>query len=58
MSLLDEAADVYERALAIDDDNIGALIDLAHLRRREGAFQGAVRMAERAIELIDKRNSS
>jgi tetratricopeptide (TPR) repeat protein len=57
ISLLDEAADLYERALAIDRDNIGALVDLAHLRRRAGHFDGADALALDAIELIERRNA-
>lgn len=56
MSLLDEAANLYERALAIDRDNVGALIDLAHLRRREGHYEGARVLAADAIGLIRARN--
>lgn len=56
MSLLDEAADLYERALEIDRDNIGALIDLAHLRRLDGHYDGAVTLASDALELIKRRN--
>jgi tetratricopeptide (TPR) repeat protein len=53
-----EAADHYERALAIDGNNIGALIDLAHLRRLGDYFGGAQALASRAIELIEKRNGT
>lgn len=56
MSLLDEAADLYERALAIDHDNIGALIDLAHLRRLDDHYWGASTLALDAIWLIERRN--
>ena len=56
MSLLDEAADLYERALAIDHDNIGALIDLAHLRRLDDHYVGAETLALDAIRLIERRN--
>jgi hypothetical protein len=56
MSLLQEAADLYERALAIDHGNIGALIDLAHLRRLDGSYKGAEVLALCAIELIEERN--
>jgi tetratricopeptide (TPR) repeat protein len=54
-SYLAEAGDAYERALAIDPENIGALVDLAHLRRREGHFPGAASLAKSAIELIEAR---
>ena len=57
MSLLGDAADLYERALAIDDNNIGALIDLAHLRRLDHALEGAKALACAAITLIQKRNA-
>jgi hypothetical protein len=56
MSLLDEAADLYERALAIDHDNIGALIDLAHLRRLDDYYVGAETLALDALWLIERRN--
>jgi tetratricopeptide (TPR) repeat protein len=56
MSLLEEAADLYERALAIDHDNIGALIDLAHLRRLDGHYEGAKILALDAIGLVEQRN--
>ncbi|HEY2718976.1 MAG TPA: hypothetical protein VGI52_05040, partial [Solirubrobacteraceae bacterium] len=56
MSLLQEAADLYERALAIDHDNVGALIDLAHLRRLDRYYRGAEILALCAIELIEERN--
>jgi tetratricopeptide (TPR) repeat protein len=58
MSLLDEAADLYERALAIDHDNVGALIDLAHLRRLDGHFAGAIILARDALGLIVRRNDA
>jgi tetratricopeptide (TPR) repeat protein len=54
-SYLTEAGDAYERALAIDPENIGALVDLAHLRRREDHFAGAASLAKSAIELIEAR---
>ncbi len=56
MSLLDEADDLYERALAIDRYNIGALIDLAHLRRLDGYYKGSVTLASDALKLIEERN--
>jgi tetratricopeptide (TPR) repeat protein len=56
MSVLDGAADLYERALAIDRDNVGALVDLAHLRRLDGHYQGAKELASEAVELIERRN--
>jgi tetratricopeptide (TPR) repeat protein len=56
ISYRQEAADHYERALAIDGNNIGALVDLAHLRRLCNYFEGAQALASRAIELIKKRN--
>jgi len=55
ISFLKEAADHYERALAIDGENIGALVDLAHLRRMEGYFEGAEALAYSAIDLIEER---
>jgi len=55
ISFLEEAADHYERALAIDGENIGALVDLAHLRRMEGHFEGAEALAYSAIDLIEER---
>lgn len=58
MSLLDEAADLYERALAIDHDNVGALIDLAHLRRLDRHYAGGVVLARDAIGLIVRRNDT
>lgn len=58
MSLLDEAADLYERALAIDHDNVGALIDLAHLRRLDRHYVGAVVLSRDAIVLIVRRNDT
>ncbi len=54
-SYLTEAGDAYERALAIDPENIGALVDLAHLRRRENHFAGAASLAKLATELIEAR---
>ena len=54
-SYLKEAGDAYERALAIDPANIGALVDLAHLRRREEHFAGAASLAQLAVELIVAR---
>ena len=57
MSLLDDAADLYERALAIDPDNVGALIDLAHLRRLDGHHAGATVLARDAIDVIVRRNA-
>jgi hypothetical protein len=55
ISFLEEAADHYERALAIDAENIGALVDLAHLRRRGEDFEGAEALAYSAIDLIKAR---
>jgi tetratricopeptide (TPR) repeat protein len=57
ISRLREAADHYERALAIDPKNVGALIDLAHLRRRDGTFEGAEMLARRAQRLVEERSS-
>ncbi|HEX4109305.1 MAG TPA: hypothetical protein VHX88_14305 [Solirubrobacteraceae bacterium] len=51
-----EAADAYEQALALDEENVGALVDLAHLRRRGGAYRGAEALARRAARLIEARN--
>jgi hypothetical protein len=56
LSYLTEAGDQYEHALAIDGHNIGALIDLAHLRRGAGHFGGAETLASNALELIEFRN--
>ncbi len=56
MSLLNEADDLYERALGIDRYNIGALIDLAHLRRLDGHYEGAETLALDALGLIEDRN--
>jgi tetratricopeptide (TPR) repeat protein len=50
---LKEGADYFERALAIDGKNVGALVDLAHVRRLEREFHGAVALAFSAIELIE-----
>jgi hypothetical protein len=50
---LKEGADYFERALAIDGDNRGALVDLAHVRRLEGNLHGAVALAFSAIDLIE-----
>lgn len=58
MSHLREAADHYERALTIDPQNIGALIDLAHLRRRDGYYEGAELLARRACNMIERRNQT
>jgi tetratricopeptide (TPR) repeat protein len=56
MSLLDEADNLYERALELDRNNIGALIDLAHLRRLDGHYKGAETLATDALKLIKDRN--
>lgn len=56
ISRLHEAADFYEKALAIDGRNIGALVDLAHLRRRDDKFEGAEALAIFAVDLIEERN--
>lgn len=53
---LKEAADHDEWALTIDPKNIGALVEQAHLRRRDGHFEGAEALASHAIDLIDERN--
>jgi len=52
---LKQGADYFERALAIDGKNIGALIDLAHIRRLERQFHGAVALAFSAIDLVEQR---
>ena len=57
MSALEAAADAYEQALAIDATNIGALVDLAHLRRNDGHFRGAQALAHRAVALLGPRPS-
>jgi tetratricopeptide (TPR) repeat protein len=57
ISQMQDAADYYERALALDRENIGALVDLAHLRRRERYFSGAATLVSRAVYLIEKRHS-
>jgi hypothetical protein len=56
MSYTDEAADLYERALSSSGENLGALVDLANLRRRDGYFSGAERLSARAVELKEERN--
>lgn len=56
MSALTDAANAYEQALALDESNIGALVDLAHLRRRQGYFRGATELATRAVNLIEDRD--
>lgn len=55
LSFPEEAADAYEQALAIDPNNVGALVDLAHLRRREEHWEGAAIMASKAITLLGER---
>lgn len=55
MSLVKDAADAYEQALAIDPENIGALVDLSYLRRRDKDFDRAVRLARRAISHVRRR---
>lgn len=55
-SLTEAAEGLYERALALDGENIGALIDIAHLRRTEGHFEPAESLTLRAIELLEHRN--
>lgn len=57
MSCLSDAANAYEQALALDGENVGALVDLAHLRRREEHFRGAMELVDRALELIQERNT-
>lgn len=52
MSHLEAADDAYEQALALDGENVGALVDLANLRRREGSFDGAAALANRAVTVI------
>jgi tetratricopeptide (TPR) repeat protein len=58
MSALQAAADAYEQALAIDESNVGALVDLAHLRRRDGHFLGARALASRAVWLLSERHET
>jgi tetratricopeptide (TPR) repeat protein len=52
MSCTAQADDAYEQALALDGANVGPLVDLANLRRRDGDRQGALALCERAIDLI------
>ena len=54
MSFTAAADDAYEQALALDGGNVGPLVDLANLRRREGLREGALALCERAVGLIEQ----
>lgn len=58
MSLVEQAADAYEQALAADRHNVGALVDLAHLRRREGLLEGAKKLVGLALASIAARDAA
>jgi tetratricopeptide (TPR) repeat protein len=50
----DDARVVYERALGLDPENVGAVINLASLQAREGNLEETVRLLEYASGVLER----